>query len=99
MRPFGVVGPDELVDRSLRGGQRLERLVIIEQFPALGTWPLVVRSITVVLPVVAIMTWIVMPGCRNGSPDGSTAPAPEAVLPPAMPGLIPRLWKRDSDQP
>lgn len=29
--------------------------------PLIGTWPLVVRSITVVLPVVAIMTWIVMP--------------------------------------
>ena len=32
----GVVFPDELVDRGLRRGQRLERVVIIEQFPPQG---------------------------------------------------------------
>ena len=29
--------------------------------PVIGTWPLVARSMAVVLPVVAVMTWIVMP--------------------------------------
>ena len=36
MGPFGVVLGDECVDRGLRGFQRLERFMIIEQFAAQG---------------------------------------------------------------